>query len=673
MNIKNPEILAPGGDFNSAIHALNNGADAVYLGLTSFSARKKAKNFTLDELRRLKTYAVQNSKKIYVAINTLLKDKELKDIFPIIKELELIQVDAVIIQDLGLAKLIKEHSNLIIHASTQLAIHNIHGIQILKDLGFARAVLSRELSLQEIIDIKKYAPEMELEIFIHGALCYGFSGLCLASSKLIGRSANRGECGQICRTWFNNSGKKEYCFSLNDLSLNEKVLKLKEIGIESLKIEGRMKGPGYAAATARLYFEILNNIEFSKSLKKSEVEFNRSGHDAYLQNTKGFNNINSNYPGHTGRKIAEIISQSKTSFWIKSEETIENRDGLMIFDKQKPPQPFRFAANIEEIKGDKYLLKAKLPEGCSSSVYLLSQHDRHLKEENSLKFKPWKSDVIVAINVLSDSIEITADSRLFRYSIELEEANNILDMQKIFNKSFYAGGDSAFHFPVTQVSNNSGFTAPYIQGSKLKIIRNNFQQEFINSREQEFLPLLKIQNILKKKYIRNSAQLPFITEFSNVNIDELESFEDSKLLPLSPVIFDSASYLKELKQYLKDHETISFIIGLNNLSHLSFIKELPENMEYYCDYGLYTLNQYSISYFSELIPNLKWVTEWIEKDKKSLYPPIFISRTCFKAQQDGCPQNCKKSFEYIISQNGKQKVIVKDCISYTFMESEPLE
>lgn len=669
MNIKKPEILAPAGDFNSAIHALNSGADAVYLGLTSFSARKKAKNFTLDELRRLKTFSTQNDKKIYVAINTLLKDSELEDVYPIIKELELININAVIVQDLGLAKIIKEQTNLILHASTQLAIHNIHGIKVLKEIGFSRAVLSRELSLTEIKKIKEYAPEMELEIFIHGALCYGFSGLCLASSKLLGRSANRGECGQICRTWFNNNGKKEYCFSLNDLSLKDKILKLKELGIESLKIEGRMKGPGYAAITSKLYYEILNGINFTETLKESEIEFNRSGHDAYLEITKGQQNINLDYPGHQGRKIGEILSRTKNNFIITTTESLENRDGLMIFDKKTPPEPFRFAVNIQDKKGDRYTLKGDIPEYFQPTVYKLSQHDRHLKEVKPQSYKPWKSDIDSKITIYNKSIKITTDNNEFEYPLELEEAKTPMDLKQIFNNSFYPGGESIFHFSVIEVINSSDFKYPFIPGSKIKNIRNSYQLDYINSLPKNSLVKLDPINIPFKTYIKNSAALPFVTDFDSIKIEELSKYEGKVLLPLAPVVFNSEKYLKELNSYLVENKSINFILGLNNLSHLSFIKKLPKDLEYYCDYGLYVLNNYSLSFFKKYIPNLLWVTKWIEEDKDSDYPPVFISRTCFKAQQGGCPENCPKKFEFIINQNGQQKVLVRDCISYTLMDS----
>ncbi|MGL1893114.1 MAG: U32 family peptidase [Spirochaetaceae bacterium] len=667
MNINNPEILAPGGSFNSAIHALKSGADAVYIGLTSFSARKSATNFTMDQLRRLKTYCFDNSKKIYVAINTLLKDTELSDLYPLLKQLEDIEVDAIIIQDLGLANIIRKNTNLPLHASTQLGVHNIHGVKTLKHLGFTRAVLSRELTLKEIQDIKKQFPKMELEIFIHGALCYGFSGLCLASSKLLDRSANRGECGQICRTWFNVNGKKEYSFSLNDLSLQEKVLKLKEIGVESLKIEGRMKGPGYVSATSELYYNILNNKDFKEPLKRSLTEFNRTAGDAYLNTPKGHNSINKEYPSHLGLPVGEILSVDKNSFSVKLSEKIENRDGLLVLSKTKPYTSIKFAANIINIKSDIAILKGSIPENTTHKLYKISSHDKHLKEEKTQSYKPWKSKVELKIEIINSGITIETDYKTFSYIIELQPAKNPVDLNKQFHKIFYSGGETEYNF-ICNVVNSSDINDPFIPSSKLKEIRNSFQIDFINNIPVPILKTISTLKIPSKKFVNNRNSLPFVTDFSELLIENLNKFETSYLLPLAPVIFNSEDYLSKLKTFLENNSDYNFVIGLNNISQLSYIPELSSDTEYYCDYGLYCVNNHTTELLNSLINNLKWTTVWVETDKEADYPPLFISRTCFKANESGCPVNCNKKLEQNISQNSKNyKVIVDNCISYTLL------
>jgi putative protease len=672
MDIKNPEILSPGGDFNSAIHAFKSGADAVYIGLKSFSARKKATNFKLEEIRALKTYANDNGKKIYVAINTLLKDEELEQLYPTLFKLEDINIDAVIVQDLGLADIVKRYTTLELHASTQLAVHNSHGIKQLKKMGFSRVVLSRELSLFEIETLKNEYKEMEFEIFIHGAQCYGFSGICLASSKIIGRSANRGECGQICRTWFNNNGKKEYSFSLNDLSLKEKVLKLKEIGVESLKIEGRLKGPGYASATASLYSDILNNRDSENSLKKSELEFNRGGMDLYLENAKDSQRVNKNYPGHIGRELGRVLSVGKSEITIESREEISNRDGLLILTKSLPAKPLKFSANILEKKGKRYRLKYNLSSDIDSLVYKISSHDKHLKDEKASSYKPWKKGINLEIELRTSSIYIETENFSSQYSFEFENANSPQDLNKIFSKTFFAGGDTKYNF-FTQITNNSGLEHPFIPSSKLKAIRNLFQKEFIETKIDKIIEINDESNLREEEYISNSCQLPFITNFKKIICKNLTKKESSYLLPLAPVIFNTPMYLKELKQFLNNNTDKNFIVGLNNIAHLAFVDELPQQTKYYCDYGIFVLNNSTKNILKRSLPNLLGVTKWIEESKSKFYPPVFISRTCFKAQEDGCPKGCKKNFEYNISQQKNFKVIVEDCLTYTFTVSESVE
>ena len=197
------EILAPAGSFEAGIAAFRGGADAVYLGLSDFSARKSAKNFSRDDLLALKKEAVGQKKKIYVTLNTLVKDSELNAVLDAASFLDEIETDGVILQDLGLASTIKKlFPSLPLHASTQMAVHTADGVKFLKRLGFTRVVLSREVPLKKIAEIKKAVPDMELEVFVHGALCYSFSGLCLASGMLLNRSGNRGMCAQICRSFY---------------------------------------------------------------------------------------------------------------------------------------------------------------------------------------------------------------------------------------------------------------------------------------------------------------------------------------------------------------------------------------------------------------------------------------------------------------------------------------
>ncbi|HZV82288.1 MAG TPA: peptidase U32 family protein, partial [Geobacteraceae bacterium] len=215
---KKSELLAPAGSLEAFFAAIEKGADAVYAGLKEFSARAKAKNFTLQQMERMTAYAHSLEKKVYVTLNTLVKESELPQLVDTLSSLEAMGVDAVIIQDMAVARLARRFFPAIpLHASTQMTVHNSPGVQQLADLGFERVVLSRELHLDEISRIVSKSP-IGIECFIHGALCFSLSGQCYFSSFLGGHSGNRGRCAQPCRRQYKYRGKEGYYFSTNDFS-----------------------------------------------------------------------------------------------------------------------------------------------------------------------------------------------------------------------------------------------------------------------------------------------------------------------------------------------------------------------------------------------------------------------------------------------------------------------
>lgn len=253
-NKKKVELLAPAGDFSCFMAAMNAGADAVYLGGSKFGARAYANNFSQEEIIEALKIAHLFGKRIYLTVNTLVKEKEISELVPYIQPLYDAGLDGVIIQDLGVFQVLKKHfPGLELHASTQMTITGIHGARFLKDLGACRIVPARELSLEELTDIKRETG-LEIETFIHGAMCYGYSGQCLLSSILGGRSGNRGRCAGPCRLPYKNAkGDTIYPLSLKDMYTLPLVPKLIEAGIDSFKIEGRMKSPEYVAGVTAMY------------------------------------------------------------------------------------------------------------------------------------------------------------------------------------------------------------------------------------------------------------------------------------------------------------------------------------------------------------------------------------------------------------------------------------
>ena len=334
------EILAPAGSMESLIAAMNKGADAVYLGGNKFSARAYASNFDNDNMIKAVDYVHSYGAKVYVTLNTILKENEIEEAVRYVGFLYEIGVDAIILQDLGLFKRIKEDfPDFEIHASTQMTIHNGEGALFFKEKGFHRIVLSRELSIDEVKYISKDLG-IETEIFVHGALCISYSGQCLMSSMIGGRSGNRGRCAQPCRMEYTlkgiNSGeRKAYLLSPKDTCTIENVKDIIDSGTYSLKIEGRMKRAEYVAGVVDNYKKAvekeLYKTEYNVNKGKRELLqlFNRGGFsNAYLHKNLGKDMMSFNHPRNTGVPLGKIEKSGE----IILKENIALGDGFRFRD-----------------------------------------------------------------------------------------------------------------------------------------------------------------------------------------------------------------------------------------------------------------------------------------------------------------------------------------------------
>ena len=323
--IKKCELLAPAGDRQSVECAIYNGADAVYLGLSNFNARIKADNFNESNIAEVIDMAHLYGAKVYITINTLVKNSEVRDFLATVKTAVDAKADAFIIQDLGMAMLLKEHfKGIVLHASTQMGIHNLQGAIALQNLGFARVVLARETKLEDIIEIKQNT-NLEIEYFVQGALCVAFSGNCYLSAMTNGNSGNRGKCLQLCRLPYSLCrGDKVigegYYLSPKDLSLMNKVSQLIDAGVDSLKIEGRLKRPSYVAQVVRSYRQLLDNKEIDIAVEQRKIQdiFSRGefNENAYLYDN--FNIINTKINNHEGKLIGSVrkVEKFKTLYKI---------------------------------------------------------------------------------------------------------------------------------------------------------------------------------------------------------------------------------------------------------------------------------------------------------------------------------------------------------------------
>ena len=285
---KKVEILAPAGSFESVVAAVRCKADAVYMGAKAFNARIKADNFEGDILKEAVQLCHSHGMKVHVTMNTLISDGEISAALAVLKDVCSCGADAVILQDVGFASLVKKACpELERHASTQMSVQTVAGVKLLEEMGFDRVVLPREMNKAEIKKIRDNT-DVEIEMFVHGAHCMSVSGQCYMSSMFGGRSGNRGLCAQPCRLPFAAEGGTGFDLSLKDLSLAEKIGEISEIGVDSLKIEGRMKRPEYVAAAVTAIRQSRDGEENSEMLKKLRGVFSRSGFtDGYFENNRG--------------------------------------------------------------------------------------------------------------------------------------------------------------------------------------------------------------------------------------------------------------------------------------------------------------------------------------------------------------------------------------------------
>ena len=356
---KAPEILAPAGDRACMEAAVSQGADAVYFGLESFNARHRATNFSSRELPEIMGWLHRSRVRGYVALNTLVFSDELSAAEELLGRIARAKVDAIIVQDWGLARLAREVApDVEIHASTQMTLSEPRGLELAKELGITRAVLPRELSVEEIARVVKTS-DMPVEIFVHGALCVSYSGQCLTSEAIGGRSANRGQCAQACRQPYGMviDGKRwerpqgPYVLSPLDLAAPELIHQLAELGVASLKIEGRLKGPEYVATTVRTYRKAVETARASGAHSPTPVEWQ----DLHLAYSRGFSPgflsglnhqalVPGRHPKARGIRLGEVVSRDRRSILARLDESplplnqrLQAGDGVVL-DEGKPEE-----------------------------------------------------------------------------------------------------------------------------------------------------------------------------------------------------------------------------------------------------------------------------------------------------------------------------------------------
>jgi len=553
---KKIELAAPAGSPEALNAAIGEGADAVYLGLKDFNARLRAKNFSYKELESITDRLHRLDKKVYVTVNTVIEEWELDRVFNLLKYLSQIGVDAVIVQDIGLIKVIGDFvPDLKIHASTQMNISSARAVNFLSKYNVKRVVLSRELTLSEIKNIVANT-NSEIEIFCHGAICISASGLCLFSSYFGGRSANKGQCTQACRRMYKDpNGNSKFYFSPKDLSLIRYIPDIIESGVSSLKIEGRMKSEGYVAAVVKAYRYMIDNYQ--------------------------------------NNDLEEVARRAEN---ILLDDLARKKTTLFFLDKNN--KDFIDNASSGET-GAKIGLVDKVEKGENSNI-IYFQSKSLLEDGDKIKIRSAKND--------------------FTKILKLSTSEKENDLYKVATEDLFEKGDEIFLYKKQSLMGSYKSiipnsltpyrTHPGIQkipaAQAVKINNKNKLKEGIYIKINKFSQFFLLQSYKPEKIIFDLSYKNF-REF-NDNINKIPFNKENIILSLPPFHReDEDSSIIEEAGLLIEKGFTYFII--NNMAQLSFFKNNPD-ITIICGFNLYSFNSYSISFLfangvSYIIPPLE--------------------------------------------------------------------
>lgn len=554
------ELLSPVGDFECLKAAVQNGADAVYFGANLFSARAFAKNFDLENLEKAINYAKLRGVKTNLTLNTLIKDDEFEDAVMLAKKAYEFGIDAIIVQDLGLATtLIKNFPNLPIHASTQMTIHNLDGALEAEKLGFKRAVLSRELPINEIEYICKNS-NIEIEVFIHGALCISYSGQCLFSSMIGGRSGNRGKCAQPCRLPYelledDNKIDSGYLLSTRDLCGLEFLPQLINCGVKCLKIEGRMKNPQYVATVTQIYRKyidlVLNNKPYiiDENDKKDLLQaFNRGGFsNGHLSNDPNKKLVFKEKQNNMGIYLGKIkkFNSNKGLITLTLNDNLEIGDSIFAEKETSNYTISELMKNDKNIKqgiygetvtfgrmkgniniGDK-IYKTASKKLTSFALESFSKELKKIHLDCNISIKQ-NENINIYVKCLEHNIE---SSFVYNY-IPLPAENKPLDKEKIIQQ-FSKTTDTPFEFSnLNIILDNNIFIPVSILNDLRRTTINNIEKEIIASFKHTSDFCFVDKNIKEKNNVVNKKISLLLNEL-NVDLDYTNLIDiDNIYIPL---------------------------------------------------------------------------------------------------------------------------------------------
>lgn len=729
--MKKIELLAPAGSMESVYAAVQMQADAVYIGGSKFSARANAFNFDEENMVLAVDYCHIYGVRVYVTVNTLVKDNELKEILEYVGFLYSVGVDALIVQDVGLIYLIKNNfPDFELHASTQMTIHNGEGALFLKEIGFKRVVLSRELSLKEI-DYISNTLKVETEVFVHGALCICYSGQCLMSSIIGGRSGNRGRCAQPCRlpyTLINKNTKesgRSYLLSPKDICTVDNLKDIAQSGTSSLKIEGRMKKPEYVAGVVEIYRRALDNIynnkiqKLDKDTKVLTQLFNREGFSkAYLYGNTGKDMMAYKVPKNSGLPIGKVA----TDLSITLLENVALKDGVMFRD-----DGFTISKIIKDgieiqnaVTEDRVLLK---PTKFKAGDILYKISDDELMNELSKSYRDvFKRKLELTLSIdfsVNKPLKISASYMKKNFSVKgdlVQEAiNKPLDRERII-QNLSKTGDTPFKInEVNFESFEEGFVPMAALNSVRRELTDGIQKYIIEKHKREkksaqinydrkismrgenkyIDPNNNKDNIMPETliYVTSEEQLRAVLEMGFDNI-AVNPFMRGCNIDFNK--HDVNIYLKIPNIIREEFESICEFIE-NNLNkvkgiitaNLGIISRFNEKIVIIGDYKLNIFNRYASDFYKDYLGatcisaelNQKEIKEIASKSSLPLQIMVYgkyelmVSEYCAigsvfgnKSENKNCTEKCIKGSYTLKDRKGEEFSINTDkyCRSYIY-------
>ena len=695
------EILAPAGSYESFHAAIVAGADAVYAGGPKFGARAFAENFTEAQLLNAIDYAHLHQRKFYLTVNTLLKDYEIEQLPEYLEPLYQRGLDAVIVQDMGVLNVVRQYfPDMDIHASTQMTVTGVNGAQFLKENGAVRVVPAREISLEEVRNIKSVTG-MVMECFVHGALCYCYSGQCLLSSLIGGRSGNRGQCAQPCRLPYTVDGEKGYLLSLKDICTLDIIPDLIEAGIDSFKIEGRMKRPEYVAGVTSIYRKYvdlyLKNPQKPYLVDDKDKEmlmdlFNRGGfHTGYYKQKNGRNMITIQKPNHIGVKVGTVLSQKGREVRMRALTDIAAGD-LIEFKNEAQ----RYTTGKSCKQGEVITILA--PKGIRVSVNEILYRVQSPELLNTLEIMYSEGKVIEKLYGYI-SMEAGKAAKLVvckdEYSVEVESEQQVeaassrpLDEERI-KKQLRKTGNTEFAFDMLDVEIHGEVFLPMQQLNEMrrkaleeleKKIQDSFHRKTAEKKvlQEEILDIASVKLSKKENklsvLVETQEQLEAVLENDNSvaciyvdsNLDttglDAELWngisdrihkKNIEVFLAMPRIFRNQTI--EIFEQAYDSILTRYFDGMliRSMEEYQFLKSKNYSGNIRLDYNLYTMNRFAKQFWKKqgitygTIPVELNKSEIVNLDSKQDemivygYIPAMVTAQCVTSTVHGCKKDCK--------------------------------